>query len=324
MSVALPQLAHKFIHGYAAGDVYPNEIVMLVDTCRVSSYTHNWWIENTDPTAKLLSPVTVEACLDHHQEVQPARDAAIAVIISDNESKAEHHDPAIRAIISDNLANNLDAATKVVISNDKLSGEESDPASGVVVSEAGSGDEDVSTMSMFRSNGGFGEGGSPARVLLTSDTCNSGDGADLSIITISDDEADNESEDQGTGINVLVSDKELSGDERESPCEAAMTVGIEAKVPRQYMEIDNDEDNMPMQMLSSHRPCLLLQLLQRGAIPVDTHHLSHGKGKAGAWEKFGIMVKMPLCYVEIDDNEEDTIPTIMPHSHRPHPLPKRQ
>ncbi|KAG6905396.1 hypothetical protein DXG01_002994 [Tephrocybe rancida] len=282
-----------------------------------------------DPTAKLLSPVTAEACLDHHWEVQAAGDAAIAVIISDDESEAEHHDPAIRAIISDDS----DAATKVVISDDELSGKESDPASGVVVLEAGSGDEDVLAMSMFHSNGGFGE--VLAIILLTSDAYNSRDGADLSIITISDDEADNELEDQGMGINVLVSDEELSGDERECPCEAATTMGtlhfshgksnagaghqmgVKVKVPWQYMEIDNNEDNMLMRMLSSHRPCLLPRFLQRGAIPVDMHCLSHGKGKAVAGEKFGVMAKMPLRYVEIDDDEEDTIPTITPHSHRP-------
>ncbi|KAG6914538.1 hypothetical protein DXG01_016743 [Tephrocybe rancida] len=343
--VALPQLAHKFIHGYAAGDAYTDEIVMLVEgpqaphTHRVSSYAHNWWIENADPTAKLLSPVTVEACLNHHQEVQAAGDAAIAVIISDDESEAKHHDPAIRAIISDDLADDLDAATKVVIYNDKLSGKESDLASRVVVLEAGSGDEDVSAMSMFRSNGGFGE--VPAIILLTSDACNSGDGANLSIITISDDEADERSEDQGMGINVLVSDEELSGDERECPCEATTTVGtlrfshgksntgaghqmgVKAKVPQQYMEIDNDEDNMPTRMLSSHWPRSLPRFLQRGAIPIDTCCLSHRKGKAVAGEKFGVMAKMPLCYVEIDDDEEDTIPTITtPHSHWPRLLLK--
>ncbi|KAG6913242.1 hypothetical protein DXG01_008456 [Tephrocybe rancida] len=252
-SVALPDLADKFIHGYAAGDAYTNEIVMLVEgpqaprTCQVSSYVHNWWIENADPKAELLSPKTLEKCLSHHREVWVAEDPAIAVIISDDESKAELSNSAIRVIISDDLGDDPDPAM-VVLSNDNVSGNEGDlamDAIGIIISDDDYGDKEGLAM----------------RILVSDDDDDEGD---LAIdVIVSDDEADNEAsgDDEDFGIDVFISDVVLSSDEQQCFGERKTTVdtrhsiygkhmvrsankvGVKGKVAARYVEIN--EDDMP-------------------------------------------------------------------------------
>ncbi|KAG6903871.1 hypothetical protein DXG01_014268, partial [Tephrocybe rancida] len=179
------------INGYAAGDAYTNEIAMLVEgpqaplTCWVSLYAHNW-IDNADSKAELLSPKTVEKCLNHHREVQAAEDPAIAVIISDDKSEAELSNLTIRVIISDDLGDDPDPAM-VVLSNDDVSGDESDPAMdaiGIVILDNDYGDEEGSAM----------------RILVSVDDDDEGHLA-INVI-VSDDEADNEAsgDDEDFGI----------------------------------------------------------------------------------------------------------------------------
>ncbi|KAG6905599.1 hypothetical protein DXG01_001768, partial [Tephrocybe rancida] len=251
--VALPQLAHKVIHGYAAGDAYTDEIAMLVEgpqaplTHWVSLYVHNWWIDNVDLKAKLLSPKTVEKCLNHHQEVRAAEDPAIAIIISDDESEAKLSDLAIRVIISNDLGDDPDLAM-VVLSDGNVSGDESDPAMdaiSVVISDNDYGDEEGSAM----------------RILVSD---NDDDKGHLAInVTVSDNEADDEAsgDDEDFGIDIFISDDVLSSDEQQCFGECKMTVdtchsiygkrmvrsgnkvGVKGKVAARYVEID--EDDMP-------------------------------------------------------------------------------
>ncbi|KAG6914908.1 hypothetical protein DXG01_014631 [Tephrocybe rancida] len=225
--VALLDLADKFIHGYAAGDAYTDEIVMLVEgpqapcTCRVSSYAHNWWIENADPKAELLSPKTLEKYLSHHREVRAAEDPAIAVIISDDESEAELSDSAIRVRISDDSGNDLDPAT-VVLSNDNVSGNEGDPAMdaiGVIILDNDYRDEEGLAM----------------RILVSD---NDDDKGDLAIdVIVSDNEADDEAsgDDEDFGIDIFTSDDVLSSDEQQCFREHKTTVDARHSIYEKHM-----------------------------------------------------------------------------------------
>ncbi|KAG6905255.1 hypothetical protein DXG01_003938 [Tephrocybe rancida] len=162
------------------------------------------------PKAKLLSPKTVEKCLNHHWEVRAAEDPAIAAIISDDKSKAELSISAIRVIISDDSGNDPDPAT-VVLSDDDVSGNESDlamDAIGVIILDDDYGDEEGSAM----------------RILVSD---NDDDEGHLAIdMIVSDHEAANEAsgDDEDFGINVLILDDVLSSDEQQRFGEHKMTV----------------------------------------------------------------------------------------------------
>ncbi|KAG6904301.1 hypothetical protein DXG01_011068, partial [Tephrocybe rancida] len=178
-----------------------------------------------------------------------AEDPAIAVIISDDESKAELSDSAIRVIISDDSGDDPDPAM-VVLSDDDVSGNEGDPAMdaiGVIISDDDYGDEEGLAM----------------RILVSNDDDDKGDLA-INVI-VSDDEADNEAsgDDEDFGIDIFISDDVLSSDEQQCFGECKTTVdarhsiygkcmvgsgdkvGVKEKVAARYVEIDEDNMSSP-------------------------------------------------------------------------------
>ncbi|KAG6914029.1 hypothetical protein DXG01_002852 [Tephrocybe rancida] len=171
---------------------------------QVSSYAHNWWINNANPKAQLLSPKTLNKCLKHHWEVQEAEAIAVPVIISDDESEAEQCNPAITVIILDDLGDGPDPAMPVVVSDEDISGNEVNPATEaivIIILDDNSREEEEVAM----------------RILISDDEGN------LAInVIISDDEASGD--DEGLGIDVFISDEELSGDEQQCFEEHTMTV----------------------------------------------------------------------------------------------------